>query len=588
MTFGAMAAWQAWLLLAAGAALAAWLFLLKVRPPRVPVPSLMLWRRVLDETREQTLWERIRRAVSLALSVLIAVMLALAVVRPTRRSAAAGTSGERVLIVVDSSWSMLARTSTGETRWDRAIAEAHRVLAATSGEAAVATTADGLVEGPSSDRALLDSALDRISPGGGETTAWPQVAGTTAAHFITDGAAARPLQPDVVIHSVFERASNVAITAFEVRRAIADDRAADAYLEIVNYAPSAQQVRLTLARGAAPVLDRKLLLAAGEALKQVIPIPRGTDATLRARVVADANALDVDDEAFGWIERTRGLTIALVGEEVTWLRSLLERDPSIRLSIVAPSAYPRGTERSDVVIFDRWMPPTPPAGPAMYFAPPSGRNPVAEDRPIWTPAAAHPVVRGVDPFTLTIERARAYRLPNLVAVASSSRGTPLIYVNDSADARSVLVTFGIHESNLTSAPAFPVLVGNAIDWLTTSPAAAPEGVRPGLSTFDDAVSSVTGPRGVPVRLARIAGTAIGVLPAPGLYEVRAGGMRRAIGVNVGDPQVSNLARTTLDTTRQARAVGSGGSGRPWWIYCALVAFGLLSLEWWTWQRRITV
>ena len=30
------------------------------------VPSLLLWRRVLDEARELTLWERIRRAVSLA------------------------------------------------------------------------------------------------------------------------------------------------------------------------------------------------------------------------------------------------------------------------------------------------------------------------------------------------------------------------------------------------------------------------------------------------------------------------------------------------------------------------------------------
>src|SRR5204863_9833939 len=41
MTFGAMAAWQAWLLMAAAGAAAVWLFLLKVRPPRVRVPSLL-------------------------------------------------------------------------------------------------------------------------------------------------------------------------------------------------------------------------------------------------------------------------------------------------------------------------------------------------------------------------------------------------------------------------------------------------------------------------------------------------------------------------------------------------------------------
>ena len=48
MSFGAMTAWQAALLVAAAIGVAAWLFFLKVRPPRVAVPSLLLWRRVLE------------------------------------------------------------------------------------------------------------------------------------------------------------------------------------------------------------------------------------------------------------------------------------------------------------------------------------------------------------------------------------------------------------------------------------------------------------------------------------------------------------------------------------------------------------
>jgi hypothetical protein len=59
-------------------------------------------------------------------------------------------------------------------------------------------------------------------------------------------------------------------------------------------------------------------------------------------------------------------------------------------------------------------------------------------------------------------------------------------------------------------------------------------------------------------------------------------------VNVGDPQVSNLSRTSLSATAQARAVSAGASGRAWWLYFALVAFALVLAEWWTWQRRITV
>ena len=48
MTFGAVPAWEAWLLLAAAASASAGLFLLKLRPPRILVSSLTLWRRVLD------------------------------------------------------------------------------------------------------------------------------------------------------------------------------------------------------------------------------------------------------------------------------------------------------------------------------------------------------------------------------------------------------------------------------------------------------------------------------------------------------------------------------------------------------------
>ena len=95
MSFGAMAWWQALLLLAGAAALAVWLFRLKVRPPRIAVPTLFLWRRVLDETRELTWWERVRRAVSLAVTVLIAVALALAVTRPGDRKSTRLNSSHR-------------------------------------------------------------------------------------------------------------------------------------------------------------------------------------------------------------------------------------------------------------------------------------------------------------------------------------------------------------------------------------------------------------------------------------------------------------------------------------------------------------
>lgn len=543
MTFGAMAAWQAWVLVGAAGAIATWLFLLKVRPPRVTVASLLLWSRVLNESRELTLWERIRRAVSLVLTAAIAIALALAFARPTGTRGGTTSSQGRVLIVLDSSWSMLARTRSGETRWARAIADARRLLASASGEVALATTAEGLVEGPTADVTLIDAALGRITPSGGAPGAWPQLTGADAVYFVTDGAVARPLDAGVRVHSVFEAAANAGIMAFEVRPSLDRGAAGDAYLEVANFG-RARQVRVRLTRGKASLLDRTVDMAAGEALRQVVRLGHGDDRDVRARIDVPEDALEVDNEAVASIDRARPLTVTVVGAQTAWLAHLFAGDPEIRATFVAPADYRSGPE--DAVIFDRWTPRDAPPRPALYFAPPADAawlaggaarpsNPASlEKQPQWTTAGLHPVVSGVDPLTLTIERARAYGSPQLVAVARSARGTPLIYVSDvPARPRAVVVAFGPLESNLASAPGFPVLVANALEWL------APPAVR----------------------------------QAPGL---------------AGSPDVSNLGRTSAATTGAALLVGTGGAGQPWWVYCAAAAFAAALAEWWTWLRRITV
>ena len=607
MTFGAVPGWLGWLILAAAGVLAVRLFLVKLRPPRMFIPSLLLWRRVLDDAREQTLWERIRRAVSLVVTALIALALALAAIRPGRSAGESGQASGRLLIVMDSSLSMEAKAGRGETRWARAVAEARRLSASASGaELALATTADGLVEGPTTDLALIETALDRIRPGGGDAAAWPRLAGASAVHFITDGAAARSVDSAVTVHTVFEPADNVGITALEVRPSLTPGNAGDAYLEVGNYAGSAQQVRLRVTRGTVEALDRTFQMGPSEVLRQVIPVPQGGDAALRVRVEAPKNALEADDTAFAWVARSRPITVTVVGERTEWLRDAFTRDPGVRAAFLAPSAWTNElATRSDLVVFDRWAPGEMPAAPTLLFAPPAntpwlvdraaGAAAADERRPRWELPGSHPVVQGVDPFTLSIDRARAYSRPSLVPVAQTAQGTPLVYVDESSGSRMVVVTFVVHESNLTSAPGFPVLLGNALEWLArpsffaTAPgAAAPGSVQPGLVTFTGRVQRVTAPDKAPVPLTRVSDTAFAVLKQPGLYSVEAGRARDTFAVNVADPQLSNLTRTSAFASSRGRPVTAGGSAWAWWVYCAIAGFALVVAEWWTWQRRITV
>jgi hypothetical protein len=80
---------------------------------------------------------------------------------------------------------------------------------------------------------------------------------------------------------------------------------------------------------------------------------------------------------------------------------------------------------------------------------------------------------------------------------------------------------------------------------------------------------------------------VAALDTPGLHLVEAAGSRGVIAVNVGDPEVSNLARTSLEEGAGARTP-AGRRTRPWWTYAVIAAFALAAAEWVTWQRRITV
>lgn len=606
-----MATWQALLVIAIAIAAAVGLFLLKLKPPRISVPSLGLWRQVLDESRERTLWERIRRAVSLAAVVVITLAIALAVLRPQRttnpgpgtasglgtgpgtRNPGPGTTGSRVSVVLDSSWSMLATTSNGQTRWDRAIARARAIAVGAAGDDIVlSTTADGVVEGPTPDVALIEAALDRVSPSGGEAGAWPRVEGARVTYFLTDGAVARPLDTGVVVESMFEAADNVAITALDVRPGLTIDSAGQAFLEVANYAKGPQNVRITLTRGTATVLDVRVDMAPGTAMQRIVPLSRGGEARLRARVAAKANALVVDDEAVAWIAGAQPVAVTVVSDQAASFGPLLSKDPAVTATFVPTRAYAPG--REDIVIFDRVVPAKAPTVPALYIAPASSPAGVAADlqvrgfeekEPIWGSSAPHALLQGVDTQTMALDRARTYAGEGLRAIAFSTTHTPLVYVHDTADQRFAIFTFSVTESKLMFAPGFPVLLGNAVEWLAHPAAGGTR--RPGPVTFPGGVTSLVGPNGKVVPVTVVSGDAMAVLSQVGFYDVRSGGAAGVMAVNTTDPDVSDLQRTRLTSATLADA-STASRGRPWWLYASMVALLLIAAEWFTWQRRVTV
>jgi hypothetical protein len=555
---------------------------------------------VLDATREMTLWERIRKAVSWIVITAIGIMLMLALTRPAPGVTAAG--GGRRLVVIDSSWSMGAETSSGGTRWERALTKARTLIAASAGdELALATTADGLVEGPTTDSVLLEAALDRIAPAGGEQGDWPQLSGVSVVHFITDGTLPRAVADleaagaKVTVESVFEAAPNLAITAFEAHGSSDPEAEANAYLELANYSAAPQKARLIVTRGTREVGDVSIDLGAGEAVRQVVALGKQGDSRVLARLSGPNNALAIDDEAVAWVRGAQQLAVTVVSESPGFIQVLFERLPGMKATFIAPGAYaqPR-TGPEDGVVFDHWAPPEAPAKPALFITPPDPQAAAAwlgktriERSPQWATSLAHPVLTGVDPSTVAIERARTVESDIWTPIATSATGTPLVSVAETTQHRRVLLGFGSTEpeSNVALQPAFPVLMVNALEGLARPSLGAQ--VRPGVVALNAAVDHLTSPDGKRVDVTTFGDTRLARIPTPGLYLAEGGGMRSALAVNVGDPQVSNVNRTSLSEATMASATTEGAND-PWWPMLIAIAFVLGLVEWWTWQRRITV
>ena len=586
MTFGALSGWAVAAIAAGVAAAVTALFFMKVRHPRVLVPSLLLWRRVLDEDREVSFWERVRKAVSYAIAVLVPLLVVLALGRPERH--AEGSAGGPLTIVIDSSLSMLAERPDGRTRWEAA---RDRALSLAGGDAdvTVLTTADGIVGGPTSDREALRVALNEVGPA--EPGPFPQIVdqagGAPNTIFITDGVTPYDVPSSVRVETVFSSAANAAITAFDIRR---DWRAAaryEAYVELANYAAEPRQVTLSVELGGTRIFERAVALNADEIVRQSLPFEAGEGGVVRAAITGGGDdAVPQDDEAFAWVASARPSTVTLVTRRNPPLETLLSFDGTVRVNRIEPEQY-RGAGEG-VVVFDRWAPERPPSQSALFIAPPATPWLLAAGQPersaVWSRAEeSHTAVRGVDGRTVRFDEVAIYDLKDWTPLAFTGRGNPLVAVREPGGVSHALFTFDVSRGNIANDPAFPVLIGDVLEWFArTSPVRVE---APGTMRLPADVSAVRKADGGGVEVRKVGDGAVADLREPGVYLADRPSGQLAIAINAGSRASSNVRHSSrADAASASAPAASAGI----WIWLVVGALLLLAIEWYTWQRRVTV
>ncbi len=207
----------------------------------------------------------------------------------------------------------------------------------------------------------------------------------------------------------------------------------------------------------------------------------------------------------------------------------------------------------------------------------------------------HPALRYVNLGAASVAKARALAPGDGARVIAHLGEAPVIVAYERPNVRALALGFDLLDSDLPLRVGFPVMLSNAVRWLTDVARRQELALgRPGetlVATTAPELSSaqIVLPSGEQVRVPADGGQVIyGDTRRAGVYELRAGTERRRWALDLRDPVEADLTPRSELELGARRVESSGGQLRaerhlwPWLIALALV---VLVAEWHLYHRR---
>lgn len=590
------------------------LYFLKLRRERVVVPSLLHWRALAKSERLASPFDKFKRNLLLWIQLLLLALLALALARPAADLGWGG--GASMVLVVDVSASMAA-TDGAPTRLDSAIEQAEGVLAGLSAQGEATLVAAGpqtqvvvpFTQEPGRVRAALRELRATQAPaslreGVQLALSLARARSGVQVHVFSDGGGGSLADlptgdTDVRYHRIGEPSGNAGIVALDLRASPSSELARQLFVTAQRFGEPVQgTVRVTLDER--PLGQRNVELGTAP-VSLVFDLPPGAAGVLRAELRADDDHLELDDTAYAIVEPVRRRRVIAVGTDSLTTRAIAS-DPRVHLLLRRPQELT--AQEADLA--DALIVAEPVAldlnGRNVAYLGPESQGPAtlgdAQPRPeVLSWQRTHPVLRLA--MLDRIQIAELHTLQNnggLTPIVSTTAG-PMILAGERGGGRVVQIVVEPVRSDLPLRVAWPVVLLNAVGWLTEGRGGVDHGhvLRAGQPwsgrVRDGASVQVTGPGGqhpaftVKDALLRVQDTL-----TLGVYRVDVAGVRQRFAVNLQAPGESDLApRGALDLGESARAgsvaQASVGGPQELWRWFAIAALLVLGVEWIVWTRR---
>ena len=495
------------------------LYILRLRRRREPVSTLMFWEELFRERQTTSLFQRLKHLLSLLLQLLFLALLVLAVARP--QFAFLTKSARQLVLVIDRSASMNAvEDSEGRTRLESA---KQRALQTVDGlrfmdeMTVISSHTQPVIHSPfTNHQRSLREAIDAIKPTDISTNLEP-------AFDLASAIAQTKPNPEIVIFSDFQSVSesllaklnskieegedtegsnqeikyrlirigeakdNIGITQFRVRKSLVNPFDYETLLRVVNASEEERQFNVELYFKGDLFDVRPYTLAPGESKSEIFSNFTFEGGELKA-VLDIEDALSTDNVAYAALPKRERISVLLVTEENPFLEKALAVDEQLDLSVVTPVVYEstapleshnsEGKHAYQVVIFDRYSPPTLGDGNYMFIYPPAGSSSLETsdtelkwdigaslETPIITDwERTHPILRHVHLENVQIGEAYQITPPATAEVLARSFESPVLFVDVAPNRKIVFAAIDILQSDLPLRIAFPVIIANTIQW----------------------------------------------------------------------------------------------------------------------------
>jgi hypothetical protein len=584
----------------------------------------MLWIKSLQDLTANAPFQRLRKNLLLLLQVLILIGLVFALARPFVQ--ATGTSGSHLCVLIDRSGSMLT-AEKGGTRLDLAkkaalamvddmrmgdemmvvsFAAKSEVLCELTGDRYRLREAIRSIEAVPTSTKVRDAILVAHSLKGSipETQIIPDL----QVVLISDGnisdldeVGTRAFDVDFL--QVGESHENAGITAFSVRTPPEEQGGPrQCFVLIHNASDTPLDSTLTLTFNEQLLTVEEVQAPPQSGAEIIFTIGELGEGILKAEL-DNEDALPLDNTAWLALRPAATIRALLVAEgqstSAFFLKRVLMLEPRVELSSVSPGDFlPR--DDYDLVVFDNFAPEELPKATMVFInaVPPLDGVALGDEvkqPPIIATDSEHPMMRFLNPSTVSILKARHMEIPGDARVLMSSKGTPLMADVSRGGNQVLVLGFDLADSNWPWHLSFPLFVQNLLAWVPRSTLSTETYVVAGrpITIMPDPLvetAEVTLPDGSveqvtldPARPSFFGGT-----ERLGVYLVTKGVQSEQFAVNLLDPRESDIPPSEALSIGRSEVTADRGSikqNKELWRWFVGAALAVLMLEWFVYTRR---